>query len=224
MTSLGSKAFTFTTSQAGFIRFSYVHNITNLQFEKGTTATPYVLHAEQNLPFTLAEGQFLGSGDSLEENGIHKVRKKHTIINSNVYSIVTLSNGNMGLVVGLPNKKNSQTNTLYCNRAIFNRSFEEGTFYENPTNVVIVGNENDTLETLKEKYVGAILEYEIEEEIVPYNSTQQAQYNAIKQAMSYDDVTNITSTSEELSPTIEAEAIMNLNSLVNRVETLESEE
>lgn len=41
MTSLGSKAFSFIPSQSGYIRFSYIHNISDLQLEQGSTATPY---------------------------------------------------------------------------------------------------------------------------------------------------------------------------------------
>ena len=41
MTSLGSKAFSFIPSQSGYIRFSYIHNISDLQLEQGSTPTAY---------------------------------------------------------------------------------------------------------------------------------------------------------------------------------------
>lgn len=55
----------------------------------------------------------------------------------------------------------------------------------------------------------------VQAEIIPYNSTQQAQYNAIKEAMSYYEQTNISSTSDEISAVIEANAVGDLNLIIS---------
>ena len=175
----------------------------NVQILEGSytaeTIPEYVPHQEQNLPFSFAEGQRGMEGTTLQDDGIHNKMAQSVV---NITSIVTLDGGNIGGIISstyLPNKVRKSNNYIVCDRAVFNNSRETGTIYENPGNCIIVGTPTDTLQTLQEKYNGSIVEYELaEEEIIPYNETQQAQYNAIKKAQSYDDQTNITQTNEDL--------------------------
>jgi len=198
------------------------------QVEYGSIATSYVEHQEQNYPFTFAEGQRGMQGTQLLDDGIHQKRNQISLIDDYIGSLITLSNGNKAITAILPNKKRISSLNLLCDRAINKVTFNEGTFYENPGNIVIIGNENDTLETLKEKYIGSIFEYTLEqEEIIPYNSTQQAQYNSIKQARSYDDITIISSESDELGFDMNVVAVADANKVINSLDTrllaLESE-
>ena len=184
-----------------------------IQLESGTTATPYVPHQEQNYPFTLEQGQKLYIEDTLEDDGIHH-RKAQGIVH--ISSVTTLPSGNIGGVIttnSLPNKTRKSNNYLLCNKAVFSKiSRETGVIYENPGNAIIIGTPTDTLESMREKYDGAIVEYELgEEEIVPYTSQQQTQYNTIKKAQSYKNKTIISSESEDLPAILEVEAVQDMN-------------
>lgn len=179
----------------------------------------YIQKDEQNYPFTFAEGQRGMQETKLLDDGIHQKRKQGTV---NINSIVTLANGNIGGICNIPDKILNTTSVVYSECAIFTatRTNVEGTVYANNSNVVFVGNSEDTLETLKEKLDGSIIEYELEtEEIIPYNETQQAQYNAIKEASSYDDITYITSTSDELGFNMDVESLANANKVIDSLDT-----
>lgn len=62
--------------------------------------------------------------------------------------------------------------------------------------------------------------------IIPYNEIQQAQYNAIKQATSEDDITIISSESDELGFDMKAIAVADANKVIesqnNEIETIKS--
>lgn len=80
-----------------------------------------------------------------------------------ISSILTLSNGNIGSAVApIPTKKRTGTSTILAEKAIFVQSYEPGTCYENPANVVFVGTSTDTLATMQEKYNGGFLQYRLE--------------------------------------------------------------
>lgn len=137
-------------------------DIDTFQIEEGTTATSYVPHEEQNLPFTFAEGQFLADDEKLQDNGMYKKWKQ-----------VTFS----GTTATLEDAKTN--GAYYCNKKV-------------------AGNLVGQTLTFDEEVTNAIIQYELAEpDTIPYNSTQQAQYEAIKNARSYDDITYISSTSDE---------------------------
>lgn len=157
----------------------------NLQVEIGETATPYKSYQEQKVTFPLSEGQKLYEGSYLASDGIHHKRKQTTVT---IQNIVVLSNGNVGGIFQFAGKKYSNNNVLCCDKAKHdpNKRFVTDTVYENQGNVVFVGDLTDTLETLKAKYDGAILEYELaEEEIVPYITAQQEAHNQLQKLKLY---------------------------------------
>ena len=167
----------------------------NLQVEIGETATPYKPYQEQKVTFPL-ESQKLMKGSYLASDGIHHKRAQKTVT---IQGIAVLPNGNIGGTFQPGRKKYSLDNGLCCDKAKHdpNRRFVTDTVYENQGNVVFVGDSTDTLETLKEKYDGAILEYLLaEEEIVPYTEEQQEAWNKIEQLHTYKNVTNIFSDAE----------------------------
>lgn len=160
-----------------------------VQLEYGTSKTVFIPHAEQNISFPLSEGQIFAQGDYLADDGIHHAKIQKPV---NISSIVTLNNGNVGGVFNTPDKINDKTSLCICERAIFSTTNEEGTFYANNRNLVFVGSSSDTLETIKEKYDGGIVEYPLAEEVVePYTSEQQTAYNQIKELYTYNEITNI---------------------------------
>lgn len=167
----------------------------NLQVEIGETATPYKPYQEQKVTFPL-ESQKLMKGSYLASDGIHHKRAQKTVT---IQGIAVLPNGNIGGTFQPGRKKYSLDNGLCCDKAKHdpNRRFVTDTVYENEKNIVFVGDSTDTLETLKEKYDGAILEYLLaEEEIVPYTEEQQEAWNKIEQLHTYKNVTNIFSDAE----------------------------
>lgn len=189
-------SFTFTlekpTKKLNFYA-STTYNLSNedtfkfadIQIEQGTTATPYKPYQEQKIDFPLLEGQKLYEGSYLASDGIHYKRKQTTVT---IQNIVALSNGNVGGIFQFAGKKYSNNNVLCCDKAKYdpNRRFVTDTVYENQVNVVFVGDLTDTLETLKAKYDGAILEYELAtEEIVPYTTAQQEAYNQLQKLKLY---------------------------------------
>lgn len=167
---------------------------------KGTyteeTIPAYKPYQEQKVDFPLSEGQKLYKASYLANNGIHHNRAQTTV---NISNIVTLSNGNIGGIFQPAGKKYSDNNGLCCDKAKYdpNRRFVTDTVYENSGNVVFVGNSTDTLETLKAKYDGAILEYELsEEKIIPYTEEQQEAWNKIEELMMFEGYNSIESNAQ----------------------------
>lgn len=188
-----TKPFRVSVFARDFTGDLYVYD---LKLQEGKVTTAYTPYQEQKVTFPLSEGQKLYKASYLASNGIHHNRAQTTV---NISNIVTLSNGNIGGTFQPAGKKYSSDNGLCCDKAKYdpNRRFVTDTVYENSGNVVFVGNSTDTLETLKAKYDGAILEYELsEEEIVPYTETQQEAWNKIEQLHTYKNVTNIFSDAE----------------------------
>lgn len=157
----------------------------DIQIEQKTMATSYKPYQEQKVDFPLSEGQKLYEGSYLASDGIHHKRKQTTVT---IQNIVALSNGNVGGIFQFNGKKYSNNNVLCCDKAKHdpNRRFVTDTVYENQGNVVFVGDLTDTLETLKAKYDGAILEYELaEEEIIPYIEAQQEAWEQLQNLKLY---------------------------------------
>ena len=168
----------------------------DIQIEQKTMATSYKPYQEQKVNFPLSEGQKLMEDSYLASDGIHHKRKQTTVT---IQNIVALSNGNVGGIFQFNGKKYSNNNVLCCDKAKHdpNRRFVTDTVYENQENVVFAGDLTDTLETLKAKYDGAILEYKLAtEEIVPYTEVQQEAWDKIEQLHTYKNVTNIFSDAE----------------------------
>lgn len=94
------------------------------------------------------------------ENGRAKIIKniaKVIVANGNFYDGTTWN----GYFVRPEGKINEANNRLLCDRAIANRTYTDGTMYDNQANVMFVGNNTDTIETLKAKYDGATLYYQL---------------------------------------------------------------
>lgn len=200
-----------------FLNKDVVYNSkVKILIQKGDITNPsWVPHQEQNLPLTLGT-QRLYEESYLADDGIHNpIYRQTTLGNVSAlqsatlfgtpckYGGFTLSNAkNVGRSYNFKSNKISPANETYG----------QYTGYRNGYNFVVMTDVNDTVENFNSKISGSIVEYELaQEEIIPYNETQQAQYNAIKEAMSYYKQTNISSTSDEISAVIEANAVGDLN-------------
>lgn len=177
------------------------YSFSNIQLEQGTTATSYVPHEEQNYPFTFEEGQFLADSEELKENGMYKKYAQVDLstltwltVGTNKYRTTDLED-----IIKIPASTTTKPN-IYAEK------------YYGVTSATSL-NISGQLAILStgEVYIydttgtpSGILQYELAEPItIPYNSTQQAQYEAIKNATTYKGTTYIEATSSELPPLLE---------------------
>lgn len=183
----------------------------NIMIEEGSTATDY----EPYYDIKAMEGT------TLEDDGIHQKRKQFVLTEEKInqlypslstfYNIqcISIDKRNLGWKVSW----NSGICLIDRYKEMKNiSSIASGQFATNlqQYNLNIFDDRFTDLATAKELLVGTIIEIEqAKEEIIPYNATQQAQYNAIKQARSYDDQTNISSTSDELGFKMDVESLSN---------------
>lgn len=150
--------------------FVYLSNIgdelpSEIQLEKSPVATDYEPYKESSITIDLKGNELCslpnGTKDELVvENGRAKIIKniaKVIVANGNFYVGTTWN----GYFVQPEGKINEANNRLLCDRAIANRTYTDGTMYDNQVNVMFVGNNTDTIETLKAKYDGATLYYQL---------------------------------------------------------------
>ena len=101
---------------------------------------------------------------TIDETGSISLVKNIGRKENEINSIGQFSGGNVygyaGSIWG--DKKQTNNNGAFCNRATLSTSHDENTFYENPLNFVFVGNSTDTLETMREKFAGALVYYVLE--------------------------------------------------------------
>lgn len=120
--------------------------------------TDYEPYKESSITYNLGDN-FLADKDYIENGVLNKHIGKFVVTNGYLYVGVTWK----GYVVNIPDKLRRSNNYLVCDRAIFDKLCNkiENTVYENVANVVFVGNADDTLETLQQKFNGAIIYYEL---------------------------------------------------------------
>lgn len=163
---------------------------------------PYEIHQEQETIFLLAKGQKLYEGSYLAKDGIHNIVNETTI---NILEVITLSqNKNVAGVLYLKNKRKTIEDIPYglCTKAKLSSSQAENTILENPSNFLIIGNKDDTLDTIKEKFNGATIQYKLDkEEIIPYTQEQQEIYSQLQNLELFRGCNHITVESN-VKPTI----------------------
>lgn len=130
------------------------------------TYEPY--HEPKTIPIDLQGNTLARVGDTKDKLIIHRndeveIEKNTWKDTINTSSLITLNNGNKGLVfVTSKNKKESMSDSDYLiTNAQRNRTFNDGTVYQNPANFVFVGNSSDTLETVKSKFNGGEILYQL---------------------------------------------------------------
>lgn len=99
----------------------------------------------------------------INRNGEVKIKKNTWEETINTSDLVTLPNNNKGLVLTTSKKKptNYGNNDYLVTNAQRNRTFNDGTVYQNPSNFVFVGSSTDTLETIKAKFNGGKILYQL---------------------------------------------------------------
>lgn len=219
----------FTPEVDGYIQFQIQNNNYNTnkgqeQIEVNSVKTSYITHQEHNFIFPLGNEKLM-LGDYLADDGIHHVRKQKILNGSETgwqeafsgiegvknYSLPVseMKTGNNGL--GLSN---------YFINSYYNYSSGRVRFGWADTNVFFYVSENDfpTIESFKTwmSTHNVTIEYELAQEIVvPYTSSQQIAYNQIKQAISYEEQTNISGSSDGANPIFNVEAYLNTREILD---------
>lgn len=198
-----------------------------IQLEEGTTATSYVPHQEQNLPFTFAEGQFLATGESLEDEGRAKNEVQILLDGTEKWIKKPNTNNTFQFSPGFITKTGLCTHyTKFINGTEIDT--KEGIYLSNTVTIIITDLRFTTVEEFKqwlaEEFINNPVMLQLvtstSSKIIPYNETQQVQYNNIKaNASSYDDITYITSTSDELGFDMKAIAVADANKVIDSLDT-----
>lgn len=214
---------------AYFIRLQAPTNtfdINKLQLEQGTTATDFVPHQEQNLPFTFAQSQRAMQGTTLEDDGFHQTWDEYIFTGEenwvdyrgtqtgDFYKFYTT-----GVKLGRSNSMEAKANA-YCTHFINNNFYANDNGIGLTQNAIYISIDKTIASTPNELKTFFATQYNNANPVkvqyirrtpltINYVGTQQEQYNAIKQARSYDDQTNISSTSDELGFKMDVEILSN---------------
>lgn len=143
--------------------------IKDVQLEEGSKATSYEPYHEPIITPINLQGNILSKvGDvkdilKINRNGEVEIKKNtwEEIINGSDF--ITLSNNNKGLAF-YPSKKKTVSlsdNDYLVTNAQRNTSHNDGTVYQNPVNFVFVGSPTDTLKTIKAKFNGGKILYQL---------------------------------------------------------------
>lgn len=99
----------------------------------------------------------------VNRNGEVEIEKNTWKDTINTSSLITLNNGNKGLVFATSkNKIESISDSDYLiTNAQRNKTRNDGTVYQNPANFVLVGNSSDTLESIQAKFNGGEILYQL---------------------------------------------------------------
>ena len=174
-----------------------VTDITNVQLEINSTPTDYVEHKEQTFIFPLGNEKLM-LGDYLADDGIHHKIQEDDLstltwasLGSNLYRSTAIDN------IKIPATTSTVPNIL---AEKYKARMQAGNFLNGEIAIMGAGNfAGDLLVCDETGTPSGLIQYELEQEvIVPYTSAQQEVYNQIKQALSYEEQTNISSNQNAL--------------------------
>lgn len=203
---------TFTISddltQVWYIQIFSGQTVSNLTFypmlEKGTKQHSYVPYGKYGIEVETTNGtdtntslivldeplRSLPNGvKDTYENGVVTRRVGETDVT--IIDSTTLPNGNktgVCIVSGKNQNNDISTNSILSSKAKVSDMFEENTCYENPANIVFIGNSTDTLETIKTKFEGGKILYEL--------ATPVIEEYELPSIPTYDEVTYISLSDE----------------------------
>ena len=202
--------------------------INQLMIEKGSTASTYVAHQEQVLPLNLGTMEYCKIGN-YEDEFEHDLDTDKWYINKNVgKTIITVENvdnliTDFGLYLGhnriliaknkLGWKMSWDKHIMLCDRySEVNGTVQSGNFgLDYMQGNVVIWNDNFTdLATAKTELIGTVIyiAQATTKKTEITNSTLISQLNAIEQAVSYDEQTNISQTNAQLPFRIKATAMV----------------
>lgn len=152
-----------------YIRTAPLTIIKDVQLEKGSKATSYEPYHEPIITPINLQGNVLSKvGDvkdilRVNRNGEVKIEKNIWEETIKFSILITLPNNNKGIAFTPSKKKitSMSDNDYLVTNAQRNRTFNDGTVYQNPLNFVFVGSPTDTLETIKAKFNGGKILYQL---------------------------------------------------------------
>lgn len=149
----------------------------------------------------------------INRNGEVEIKKNTWEETINTSSLITLSNNNKGLAFTTSKKKitSMSDNDYLVTNAQRNRTFNDGTVYQNPANFVFVGSPTDTLETIKAKFNGGKILYQL--------ATPQIITLPSISPIELWQGTNIFKLITNLDTDFEVEYIVDKDSVLNEVQT-----
>lgn len=134
--------------------------------KEDTSYEPY--HSPKVIPINLDGNSLAKAGDvkdilRVNRNGEVEIKKNTWEETINGSDLITLSNNNKALAFYLSKKKTASLsdNDYLVTNAQRNKTFSDGTVYQNPANFVFVGSPTDTLETIKAKFNGGKILYQL---------------------------------------------------------------
>lgn len=193
--------------------------IKDAQLEEGSKATSYEPYHEPIITPINLQGNILSKAGDVKDilkvnrNGEVEIKKNTWEETINSSDLATLPNNNKGLVFYTSKKKTTSysDNDYLVTNAQRNRTFNDGTVYQNPSNFVFVGSPTDTLETIKAKFNGGKILYQL--------ATPQIITLPSISPIELWQGTNIFSLVTNLDTEIELEYIVDKDSVLNEVQT-----
>lgn len=202
-------------------------NIPNMFVCESAYAAEYVSHQEQTFTFPLGNEKLM-LGDYLADDGIHHVRGQVVLdgtepwqqYGNNVYF------QDINRINGKPTSGNiigglcTHTEVTTLTNMQYNSPSGIGLFVSNLISYwglseISVNAWKTWLSTHN-----VTVEYGLKtEQIVPYTSAQQEVYNQIKQALSYEEQTNISGTSDGSNPIFSVEAYQNTKLILQNIDS-----
>ena len=211
-----AKYIRFCVRNSNYPSGTNVTDINTVYFIKGSTATTYTPHKEQTYTFPLGT-QRMYLGDYLADDGIHHVRKQvvfdgsenlqarsdastddYFVVRQGDYVKGTYKALNYSNYFKVINSSSSDTNKI---RLVDSNGYG--------IHFIISKSIASTVDEFKTWLSTHNVVIELEpftEEITPYTTEQQTAYNEIKQAISYEEQTNISGSSDESNPLFSVEA------------------
>ena len=149
-------------------------------------------------------------GTTLQDDGIHQARKQ-VILDGNTSIKTNLQKPSyISFYIDIYRQLMDTSKNILCNMLTKSESKTPNTIrIDNSNDIILYFDTNfcdysnsaikNKLQELYDNGNPMMIEIPLaEEEIIPYSTTQQSQYNAIKQAKSYNDQTNISQTNDDL--------------------------
>ena len=177
-----------------------IYNNFNVMVEKNLiSSNNYAPHQDQTFTFPLGNEKLM-LGDYLADDGIHHVKRQVVFDGSESWG----NNGetsDYGQYLLLINDKKYGATNIISNKFITKQSLAENSIAgRSNSNYIAITVDKKIIPYSKDNFKtwlsthNVTVEYELAEEvIVPYTSAQQEVYNQIKQALSYEEQTNISS-------------------------------
>lgn len=212
-----SLTFTLTEDTEVYCVFYNTLYWKDIQIEYNPTATTYTPHQEQTYTFPLGT-QRMYLGDYLADDGIHHVRKQIVFNGSENLQARSDASTDDYLVVRQGDYVKGTDKAL--NYSDYFKVVTSVSY--NTNNIRLVDSNGYGIHfTISKSIASTVDEFKTwlsthnvtvelepsQEEITPYTTEQQTAYDEIKQAISYEEQTNISGSSDESNPLFEVQAV-----------------